>query len=409
MQVFVLGENEEIATYLREHDEGSWTTSVLRGTFSGKRAIGLVQFGAEGFSLVGRVERAGHSVTLQDRLRLSELTEIEPPITLDELRNAMPSGLRRFVGYGLLPERTGERVLEALVELRPSLDAALNHLQIFPSPESQSRGAGVAAMEKDAVGLALNITGFDRAEAGNWGGDPTRPAGFLQGLTQTALREDPIIQHDQGTFRDWEILRGDAVVNSVRFERAGATLTVLNVNRGPIEEALGVDLIYYHEGYAAFVMVQYKRMRKEPSLGWVYRPDANHDKEVERMQEVLPTPPDPVNSLNYRLNFGPCLFKLCESVGFDPYTTDLIPGMYLPLEFFMASSETAQGPQGGSAYGYQTVPRHLNNTQFVDLVQDGWIGSSGALTDSLRGFVEARVEDGRSIMFCIGDRPLPAE
>jgi hypothetical protein len=69
----------------------------------------------------------------------------------------------------------------------------------------------------------------------------------------------------------------------------------------------------------------------------------------------------------------------------------------------MTASETvAKGTRGGAAYGYSTLPRHLNNTLFVQLVQDGWIGSAGTVSDELRSFVEARVSDGRSVMLAIG-------
>ena len=112
-----------------------------------------------------------------------------------------------------------------------------------------------------------------------------------------------------------------------------------------------------------------------------------------------------LDSLNYRLDPGACFFKLCESVVFDPYAAELLQGMYLPLGYLIACAPSAKGERGGLAYGYATVPRHLNNTLFVQLVQDGWIGSAGTVSDDLRAFVEARVRDGRSVMLAFGTSP----
>lgn len=256
-------------------------------------------------------------------------------------------------------------------------------------------------MEKDAVGLALDFTGMNRSPIQRW--DGSTDSGFLAGLQSLSLREDPIIQHDAGVFGDWDVLRGESVVGSTVFEQHGAKLTVLNVNRLPLEEALGVDLVYYHERYRAFVLVQYKRMKQERSLGWVYRPDANHQREVARMKTIPVAEPRPLDAWSYRLNFGACFFKLCKSVTFDPHTTALLPGMYLPLEYFAAAESSARGPQEGVAYGYSTLPRHLNNTQFVDLVQDGWVGTAGDVSDELREFVRALLVDGRSVVVAVGE------
>jgi hypothetical protein len=404
MRILLLDEDPEVAGYLAEWGSDSFTTIVARGTFRGREGIVLVDFGREGFSRLGRVERAGRAATYKDRLRCSELIPIDPILGLDELADAVPPQVSRHVGYGLLPEGTGAAVIRALADLRPGL---ANALQAFRDPDARFiRGPGfeIAAMEKDALGLALDITSIDREPIGRWVGPGAVPRGFLEGLDQAVLREDAIVQHDLGVFGDWDIVRGESVVGSVKFERGGSKLTVVSVNRLPLEETLGVDLIYYHETYDAFVLVQYKRMGKEDGLGWVYRPDGNHAAEVERMEAIPSSHPDPLDALNYRLNFGACYFKLCESVTFDPTTTRLLPGMYLPLDYVAALVSTARGPRGGPAYGYSTVPRHLNNSQFVELVQDGWVGSSGDVSDALREFIEARVADGRSVLFAIGER-----
>jgi hypothetical protein len=234
-----------------------------------------------------------------------------------------------------------------------------------------------------------------------WSGDAAQAEPFLAGLPEAILREDPMIVHDAGIFSDWSVVKRSAI-GSVRFQRGERSLTVINVNRTPIEQTLGVDLIYYNEYFDAFVLVQYKRMSYSSETGWLYRPDGNHQDEVARMQSIRFVSSDPPDVLNYRLGPGACFFKLCESVVFDPDAAELIRGMYLPFEYFVASQGSAKGARGGAAYGYSTLPRHLTNTSFVQLVQDGWVGSSGSVSTELRTYVEATVRAGQSVMLAVG-------
>jgi hypothetical protein len=64
----------------------------------------------------------------------------------------------------------------------------------------------------------------------------------------------------------------------------------MNANRTRVEEALGVDLLYNHHQYASYVLVQYKRMRRESleNDGPVYRPtDESYKSETARMKSFL--------------------------------------------------------------------------------------------------------------------------
>lgn len=44
-------------------------------------------------------------------------------------------------------------------------------------------------------------------------------------------------------------------------------------------------------------------------------------------------------------------------------------------------------------------PRHLSNTLFIELVQDGWIGSSGSASDQIRDLVRESISTGHSVLF----------
>jgi hypothetical protein len=53
----------------------------------------------------------------------------------------------------------------------------------------------------------------------------------------------------------------------VHFSRGAERLTVLNVNRRPLEQLTGADLIYHNETHDSFVLVQYKTMSREEDDG----------------------------------------------------------------------------------------------------------------------------------------------
>jgi hypothetical protein len=73
--------------------------------------------------------------------------------------------------------------------------------------------------------------------------------------------------------------------------------------------------------------------------------------------------------------------------------------MYLPLALWDAIVKTPQvrGPKGGIAIGYHNVDRYLRNTQFAELVRDGWIGTRTASTRDLTDLVVEALDGGRSV------------
>ncbi len=401
MRVILLDEDAEILGGLVEYNRDWFTTVVRRGYVEGRTGLVLVSFGTD-LERLGRLEKTRAVATRKDGVRCSDLTEIDPPLSLEELAAEMPANVRARLDYRTLPDRTGRETLAAVARLRPYLDDTIRSLERHAAtPEANDSATGVLAMEKDAVGLAMDISGVDKVPLTQWGPETAQSRPFLAGLQDVALREDPMINHDANVFGDWEVVRRSAV-GSVHFKNGNRSLTVINVNRQGIENTTGVDLVYYNETFHAFVLVQYKRMHRGADAGWLYRPDANHDVEVERMAAIPARAAEPLDAKNYRLDPAACFFKLCESVVFDPFAPELLRGMYLPLEYFNACATSALGARGGVAYGYATVSRHLNNTLFVQLVQDGWIGSAGTVSDELRTFVEARVQDGRSVMLAFG-------
>jgi hypothetical protein len=61
----------------------------------------------------------------------------------------------------------------------------------------------------------------------------------------------------------------------------------------------------------------------------------------------------------------------------------------------------AKGQHGGLRVGYDNCPRYLNNTQFVDLARDGWIGGDHKAYQLVTQILAAGKTDGKSAMFAV--------
>jgi len=79
----------------------------------------------------------------------------------------------------------------------------------------------------------------------------------------------------------------------------------------------------------------------------------------------------------------------------DLTSTDMIKGMYVPLEYWDAllKSSNIIGEKGGRRITYENVERYFNNTLFIQLVQSGWVGSNLAGTDVLTQLIRAALEN----------------
>jgi hypothetical protein len=148
-------------------------------------------------------------------------------------------------------------------------------------------------------------------------------------------------------------------------------------------------------------------MRRETRAGDrftepAYRPQSDRSlpSELGRMRQFA-TFGAPASSLTqYRLHPGSFYIKLCSPPELSIESVALIPGMYLPLEYWehLCQADEVRGSRGGIRLSYESVGRHVTNSLFIDLLQDGWIGSRGITTDSLTAIVQASLEGQRSVI-----------
>jgi hypothetical protein len=241
----------------------------------------------------------------------------------------------------------------------------------------------------------------------------TQPAPFLQGLVNAPVLEDAMINHDASVFGNEWVKNKSYQINATEFVNPkGEVLTIMNVNRNPVETALGVDLFYYHHRFHSYIMVQYKRMVKEGKKNEVvFRPDKQCYEEIKRMRNFVSEYSDTSQMLqcvdDYRLNPQIFFFKMCPAIVFNPLSPDLIPGMYLPLDYLdiLGASPRIKSPQGSIKITNTNVDRYINNTLFIDLAQSGWLGSRLKTTDVLTQLIKQLLENGKSLILASSREP----
>lgn len=259
--------------------------------------------------------------------------------------------------------------------------------------------AELLSQERDAAGMLLDIGlgGTSRKALREWA-PPAADAPFLHGMRNYSALEDHLIDHDVGRFLAW-VQVPNVRVGWHTFTEGRRQIFIMNANRTAVERTLGVDVVYLNQTTRSFILVQYKKMRRE-STGrgdsLFYRPDDDIDAELKRMARIDELCAR-VNG-DFRLLPSACWMKLCEP---DPNIIDpatLIKGMYFAREHFLELMTSCKGPRGGTRIGYENAPRYLNNTMFTNLVADGWIGSSGPATKEIERLIRDSLETGHAVM-----------
>jgi hypothetical protein len=345
-------------------------------------------------------------------------------LTIEQVLAAVPDNLRQkadsylVADYQQFSSKLGEEVYQALLVLQPDMADQVNELyeQLQPRPsKGPSPREQDAAIEKDALGLTLDIFGIDRANvfrswqsSGNELGES-----FLSGLDEFTVYEDDAIAHDLHVFPGLGISKQD-ITGVVEFESEdGERLTVINANRKPLEKAMGVDLIYFHRRYESFVMVQYKMMdqRNEEHDSFYYNPNQpSHEDELQRLQrlrDLIGEEKKKDNFDHYRLTDSMLFFKLCKKIELKKTDHSLAPGMYIPLEEWehLLQDSSIIGKKGGRQLGYHTLKkRYLHKDTFVNLVRSGMIGTAGDASQKIAAFIQDAIAKGHSVMYAMDER-----
>jgi len=417
----VLLPKDRVNTFLECVSEGRAFAEPV-ADFQHSRTAPLICFvvSAGKLSHVGLGRRGVRAGTGLSRLNIDKAEELSAPISVRKLLNRLPkrnaaSVRKRFQSGGLLTDKGFHAVIESVRQISPQ---ACTLLERFSQARTErirhlsAKARSNLAQQKEALLTALSIAGLSRDVVQEWTPSEDPPVSFLDGLPSVRLREDPMVVNDLQNLPGFEVIKtysyGAAVFES---EETSERLTVILANRLPLEEQTGTDLIYFNETYQSFVMVQYKAMeradRKSGIPLYLYRlPDAQLKEEIDRMDVVLgalKTCAPNTDIGGFRLTENPFFLKLCPRLVFNPDDVGLVPGMYLPLDYWklLENNPGIKGPKGGLRITYENAKRHFDNTAFTTVVSKAWVGTTPSQSQVLQDVIRTTLETGKAVAIAI--------
>ena len=158
-------------------------------------------------------------------------------------------------------------------------------------------------------------------------------------------------------------------------------------------------------------MVQYKAMEREDGPNEVPQavfrlPNSQLDEEIARMNALLAAIKNcPASAAHdgFRLTENPFFLKLCPRLVFNPDDIGLVPGMYLPLDYWkrLAQSPGIQGPRGGLRVTFENAGRHFDNSAFTAIVSKAWVGTTPSQSDVLKEAIRQTIEAGKAVAIAV--------
>jgi hypothetical protein len=372
---------------------------------TGGRAVAFISTEPDRINYLGLYTRGQKIASKKRRFKIWKTVELESPLTKESLIQSLKPIFHKSVNKFFksfifsAPDKFGDDLLNHIFENRGDLRTIYLELINSYSPDSKSNDVGfIQETEIEAIALSLILSGVFDHYKGAFYQNSESAEGFLNGLAEVEVREDLQIINDSRIFDDWEMKEADISGNTT-FSNGLKQVHVIYANRTPLEENIGVDLIYYNETSKSFIMVQYKRMIQEHSK-WLYRPllDNNHAKELKRMKDFAASQFTDSKS-EYKFNNDTFYFKLCKSKQ-QRSRGALSTGMYIPLAYwdFLLSSKQTLGPRDGRVFSFDNIPNYLTNSVFTGLVQTGLIGSRVADAKHIGEIIEELLASGKSLI-----------
>jgi hypothetical protein len=386
----------------------------------GQKEIFLISLSEErdriDYAAIARKKR-GPKNTAACNLEFSGFVEFERPLSLASLIQELPRDLATLV-----KDREGKRgkwfpptvwlaVLDLLKRMSPNAAQPLDKLWSLVNANEEidiGRNTERLGMQRDAIGLSLDVAGLPDLRRREFRRISLAQAdiatsSFIELMDSQPPQERMLVDHDRRIFEE-AIASGE--YETREFSEGPRTLRVWTVDKEPIEQFTGVDLIILNEDYNSLLMVQYKCMRQEAGTDasqWRYRPDGSFRDELSRMegvQRLIEESSSPVKKMeDLRLVADTLYFKFCKRLPLARQDGELAEGMLMSLaatQTFLTTS-ISYGPREGRFIGYENCERYLNNSIFAALARDGWIGSCG-LTDEDYKAIMGLTRSGRSLV-----------
>ncbi len=374
---------------------------------------------------LGKVSSKRIVSTARVRSRIQPLYLLEDPIDCDELERMVAQRSDHHVtralleginSFDLYPKQFTERsslvIVEALRHISREASTVLDRL-LSDTPTLPLLDQLRLQEERDAVTTAFRFAGLSQSAYPRQRSAAQLTPGMPFGASferSNIDNEDDLIAADLRRFdNNVEIL--ELAGSMVRIYDNRLCLTVINVNRKPLEQVYGVDLVYYDHIQDTAVGVQYKKLRKvgvESSHGtsteWVYQDRSQLVKQLELMGKE--SFGEVASADDWRLSSSPNFFKFIRPPDFNPNSRDLIKGMYVPDGYLRLGIEEGKfdtGPIGGFRIGYDNT-RYFTSTTFIELVRQVWIGTRKTDRSGLAEKVAALAVDDEVVLAIRSER-----
>ena len=336
--------------------------------------------------------------TLDSRIAVSSTVKLQPSsfsdladlLELDAIRRAFTLLTSKRATVIRLSPIVSTSLITALWN-REENQNALKFLARQLGPKTFRDGF---ALQQDAVELALKFFGHAMP-------NPTQaviPDTFGTSLGSIRLLEDNVVEHDARSIPGMRLFRSD-VTGYAEFEGGGDRLRVYTANKRPLEALFGVDLVYLNLKIRNLVLVQYKMLERAKDDDWVYSPDDQLDKEIERMELFRQTGSPLANG--YRLNPEAFYMRFVKREGkIDS------PAITMPIDHFKKiRANPSVGPRGGLRISYEALQgQYMREAGLVDLVKAGYIGCHCETAAAFEALINEVLQGGNAAVAAIQSR-----
>ena len=364
---------------------------ILSGTYEGAQEL-----------YIGLVQSKSAVTTLESRVKISRCSKLstsnEQALQAISTNKVHSGNLKRRLATRKQEISLSSKLSSHLVEELAKEESNLLVFQRFHAAINRPRVFGKnIAQQHDAIQIAMKAFGLGGNDSAV---ELTGVANKQTALASVRLLEDAVIEHDARVLPDYNLIKSD-VTGRASFEKNGKRLDVYTANKRPLEKVLGVDLIYVNLTHNNIVMVQYKMLEKQQKKNgfpdWIYRPDKQLKKELQRMKTF--SSHQVASPKEYRLNSGVFYMKFVKRNGLIHNG-----GVILPLKHFkkVRKHKKSKGKRGGIRISYNALNgQYMRSGPFVNLISSGYIGSHVETTEHLTALIKAIVADGRSVVAAI--------
>ena len=346
---------------------------------------------------LGTTTRKDAASTFDSRLTIkklrsvvpSSLNEIEGTVTDLRMKHLLNDRLPVGCGFSCLSPKLSAYLIELLAQNpdnHVALDVALSLLPLRRVPPTKWA-------QEDAIHSAMAV--FD-IHANTIPDEVVLKRGTVSGLGTIGahLYEDNVVRADASQLPGFNAIAPDVTGRAV-FEKRDERLVIYTANKLPLEQMLGVDLIYINETRGNIIMVQYKMLEEvgqdDESHDWMFRPDEQFRDEISRMQ--LPAFQGALT--DYRLSRNPFFFKFVKrKIVDDSHQSFLVSLDHLNQ---ILASPDARGPKDGIRLSYDALDgTYLRKSDMISLIRSGYVGTHRAETEALATIISEVANGNRA-------------